>query len=79
VTTQGDSILKANLARVDHGIDGTGVRVGVISGGDAGLSTSQASGDLPAVNQSCDSVSNSNAEGTAMMEIVHDIAPGAQL
>jgi hypothetical protein len=79
VTTEGDSILKANLARADHGIDGTGVRVGIISGGDAGLSTSQASGDLPPVNSSCNSISGSGAEGTAMMEIVHDLAPGAQL
>jgi hypothetical protein len=28
VTTEGDAILKANLARADHGLDGSGVRVG---------------------------------------------------
>ncbi len=84
VTTEGDSILKANLARADHGMDGTGVRVGVISTGVGGLSSSQASGDLPAVNTTTCNVSGSDptstgAEGTAMLEIVHDIAPGAQL
>src|SRR5207244_2368123 len=46
VTTQGDSILKANLARASLGVDGTGVRVGVISDGVGGLACSQASRDL---------------------------------
>ena len=50
VTTQGDSILKANLARASFGVDGTGVRVGVISDGVTGIATSQASGDLGFVN-----------------------------
>jgi len=84
VTTEGDAILKANLARADHGIDGSGVRVGVISDGVGGLNSSQASGDLPSVNTSTCNISGTDpqstgAEGTALLEIVHDIAPGAEL
>jgi hypothetical protein len=84
VTSEGDSILKANLARSDHEIDGNGVRVGVISDGVGGLSSSESSGDIASVNSSTCNVSGTNpqstgAEGTAMLEIVHDLAPGAEL
>ena len=84
VTTQGDSILKANLARSSFGIDGGGVRIGVISDGVAGIGSSQASGDLGSVNITSCNVAGTNpqlsgAEGTAMLEIVHDLAPGAEL
>ncbi len=84
VTSEGDSILRANLARSTFGTDGTGVKVGVISDGVGGIGTSQASGDLPAVNTiTCDigpgDPQSHGAEGTAMLEIVHDLAPGAEL
>jgi hypothetical protein len=46
--TQGDSILNANLLRSTYGVDGTGVKVGVLSDGAEGLAASTASGDLPA-------------------------------
>jgi len=49
-TTQGDSILRANLARSSFGVDGTGVRVGVISDGVGGIGNSQASGDLGGID-----------------------------
>ncbi len=84
ITTEGDSILKANLARSSHSLDGTGVRVGVISDGVGGISSSQASGDLGPVNTTTCNVTGTNpqlsgSEGTAMLEIVHDLAPGAEL
>src|SRR5437773_5272700 len=84
VTTQGDSILKANLARASLGVDGTGVRVGVISDGVGGLASSQASGDLGFVDTTTCNIGpgdpqSNGAEGTAMLEIVHDLAPGAEL
>jgi hypothetical protein len=86
VTSQGDSLLRANLARTDYTVNGSGVKIGVISDGLEGLATSQASGDLPAVNQgTCNVVpqsptsSGAGAEGTAMLEIAHDLAPGAEL
>ena len=85
VTTEGDSILGADLVRSAFGVDGSGVRVGVISDGVGGLAASQASGDLPVVNTTtCNVIPDSDptlsgAEGTAMLEIVHDLAPGAEL
>lgn len=86
VTTQGDAILRADELRQSFGVDGSGVRVGVISDGVEGLAAAQASGDLPAVNTStCNVVAQSptasgaGAEGTAMLEIIHDLAPGAEL
>jgi hypothetical protein len=84
-TTQGDAILKAVQTRTNWTVDGTGVRVGVISDGVGGLGTSQASGDLGPVNTTtCNVIPGSDpqlsgSEGTAMLEIVHDLAPGAEL
>jgi hypothetical protein len=95
VTTQGDAIVRAGLARQVFGVTGAGVRVGVISDGVAGLGDAQARGDLPpSVNiQTCNAILHGNppgpfgfgdpraagAEGTALLEIVHDIAPDAEL
>jgi len=60
-------------------INGTPVKVGVISNGMQYYANSQQSGDLPPIGW----VNNSNnfigSEGTAMMEIIHDLAPGAGL
>ncbi|TAK66644.1 MAG: hypothetical protein EPO22_03640, partial [Dehalococcoidia bacterium] len=47
--TQGDSILNADLLRSTYGVDGGGVKVGVLSNGAEGMAASVASGDLPAV------------------------------
>ena len=87
VTTAGDTVLRASLARFNYPVTGAGTRVGVISDGVEGLSLSKASGNLPAsVNYTtCNVVPQSpisagaGAEGTAMLEIVHDLAPGAEL
>lgn len=121
--SQGDQILHAMQARNEFGIDGTGVRVGVISDGIGGVfatgctscgattttpspitlgdlpnatGTRNASGVLTSVSggiiaqsfpssnpnlepAATDTASGFAAEGTAMLEIVHDLAPGAQL
>jgi hypothetical protein len=123
VDSQGDQILQAAQVRAQLGVDGTGIRVGIISGGIGGIFATGCktcgptaatpspitTGDLPSAtgtrNSSGVLVSASggitaqsfradgdledtaepdgpagvNAEGTAMMEIVHDLAPGAQL
>ena len=123
-STEGDKILRADAARQQWSLDGTGVRVGVISDGIKGLFASgctacggvpggpiatgdlpdavgvrnasgvllsssggirgtsfQANGDLeglpPALPQCA--FDGAGAEGTAILEIVHDLAPGAQL
>jgi hypothetical protein len=78
ITSSGDSILHADLARSDTGFDGTGVRIGVISDGDSTLGLSLASGELPTDTHVARDNTGGN-EGTAMMEIVHDLAPGAGL
>src|SRR6185436_11186963 len=82
-SSQGDVTHRAFAARGAYGVDGSGVKIGVLSDGVRNLAASQAAGDLgpvtvigppapcPAAN-TCD-------EGTAMLEIIHDLAPGAQL
>jgi ASPM-SPD-2-Hydin domain-containing protein/subtilase family protein len=123
VTTEGDSILHTDAVRQQLSIDGTGVRVGVVSDGIKGViatgCTSScsgvdngpiATGDLPTsigvrngsgvltsvtggivarsfkANNDLEGLpggscgfAGAGAEGTALLEIVHDLAPGARL
>jgi hypothetical protein len=86
VTSQGDKAHAADLARTTYGIDGTGVKVGVLSDGVDSLDARQASGELPLdcpQSGACVTVvpgqEGSGDEGTAMMEVIHDLAPGAKL
>jgi hypothetical protein len=125
VTTEGDAILFADAVRQQFGLDGTGVRVGVVSDGIKGVFASgctacagvdggpigtgdlptasgvrnaagvltgatggivgrsfSASGDLeglPPVTTPACAFAGAGAEGTALLEIVHDLAPGAKL
>jgi Subtilase family len=123
VVTEGDAIHGASTARPQFGVDGTGVRVGVISDGIKGVFAAKcddcggasggpmATGDLPDASGTrrdgllatttggIDSASfrsdqdledthsffqpcafrGAGAEGAALLEIVHDLAPGAQL
>jgi hypothetical protein len=76
-TTEGDTILRAAQARTLFGIDGTGASVGVISDGVNSFGVAQGTGDLPGAL----TIGNAGSgdEGTAMLEIVHDLAPGAAL
>ena len=77
VTSAGDSVLKADLARSTFGINGSGSKIGVMSDGVDHLANSVASGDLPSDVQVLQA--GSGDEGTAMLEIIHDLAPGADL
>jgi len=123
VDTQGDSILMADEVRSQFDLDGTGVKVGVISDGIGGIFAAGCTtcgptiatpspitlGDLPDATGTRDAngiltsvsggiiaqsfpssspnlepppteeTSGVASEGTAMLEIVHDLAPGAQL
>ncbi|MEM7008995.1 MAG: S8 family serine peptidase [Thermodesulfobacteriota bacterium] len=76
VQTEGDAAMMADDARSMFGVDGTGVKIGVISDGVDELATSQAAGELPTVTVGDPGEGN---EGTAMLEIVTDVAPGAEL
>jgi hypothetical protein len=80
-TSQGYLAHRANSV-VSSGINGTGVKVGVLSdsASPARVQALIASGDLPANTVVLPGQAGSGEdEGTAMMEIVHDMAPGAQL
>ncbi len=91
VTSQGDSVLRADEVRREFGLSGTGVRVGVISNGVDTLASGQSTGDLPPDcptelapdTASCIIVDprrrGMENEGRAMLEIIHDLAPGAIL
>lgn len=77
VTTEGDVILNAAALRA-LGVRGSGVKVGVIGPGLEGLSTAQASDDVPEITE-VEPIAPSIGEGTALLEIIHDIAPEAEL
>lgn len=99
VTSQGDMSMYADLARQHFDVDGTGVRIGVLSDSfncrreplKPGLpfTTAEddiASGELPAdirvlaERDDCgEPLSPLSDEGRAMMQIIHDVAPGATL
>lgn len=83
VTTQADAVHRADVARTTYGVDGTGVRVGVLSDSFnnlRGAPNGVASGDLPVVQvlQDLDDGSGSD-EGRGMAELVHDLAPGSPI
>ncbi|SOE22603.1 PKD repeat-containing protein [Spirosomataceae bacterium TFI 002] len=91
VQSQGDVAQRSDLARA-LGFNGAGVKVGVLSdsynnlnGASAGVST----GELPGTTNPngfttpitvlADMTNGGSDEGRAMLEIIHDVAPGAQL
>ncbi|HVX62174.1 MAG TPA: S8 family serine peptidase, partial [Pirellulales bacterium] len=79
VANEAEATLQADLAKLLFGVDGTGIRIGVISDGATGYATSQASGDLPPGAQTQILIAGGGSEGRAMMEEIYDIAPGATL
>lgn len=95
VVTQGDKELKADVARKLFKVDGTGIKVGIISTSfdiQKKAAADVASGDLPGagnpegrnlpVQVLKDHGKDTEAvgdEGRALAQIVHDIAPGAEL
>ena len=78
-TSEGDTAHRADSARSTYGVDGTGIGIGVLSTGVQTLAERQASGDLPGRVTVLPGQAGSGAEGTAVLEIVHDLAPGAEL
>ena len=78
-TTQGDAAHRATVARTTHRVDGTGIGIGVISDGVRTLAARQASGDVPAQVTVLPGQAGAGDEGTALLEIVYDLAPGADL
>ena len=82
-SSEGDVTHLAFAARGAFHIDGTGLKIGVLSDGVRNLAASQSAGDLGPVTvigpASPCPAANTCDEGTAMLEIVHDLVPGAQL
>jgi hypothetical protein len=95
IVTEGDRLLRADIARNTFKIDGSGIKVGIISNSfnTTGLLANDiANGELPGANNPegkfqpirvlKDLKSDSvfaNEEGRALAQIVHDEAPGAEL
>ncbi len=91
ITSQGDRAMRSNLARSLFSLDGSGITIGVISDSFNALNGAIAdalSGDLPgAGNRSgrrdavrvLSDLPNGSDEGRAILQIIHDIAPGAKL
>ncbi len=79
VTSEGGTLHRADLARSTFGFDGTGIKVGVISSGVEHWVEAYNSGDLPDLTSTILSDTIDGDEGTAMLEIIHDLAPGAEL
>jgi uncharacterized repeat protein (TIGR01451 family) len=79
VDSEGDVTHRANTARSTFGVNGQGIKVGVLSDSIDNLAQAQASGDLGNVTVLPGQAGSGSGEGTAMLEIIYDLAPGAQL
>jgi subtilisin family serine protease len=85
VTSNGDRSQKSDVVRQNFGMGGNGVKIGVISDSYnclGGASQDKQSYDLPeqavSVEEALDCTGRTD-EGRALMQIIHDVAPGAQL
>ena len=76
VDSEGDYTHQTHGARTTFGVNGTGVKVGVLSDSVDHLTTSQIAGKVTVLSGQS---GTGEGEGTAMLEIVNDLAPGAQL
>lgn len=92
VMSQGDSAQRSGIARQITGLNGANIKIGVLSdsynlldGANAGVSagelpgTGNPNGFTTPVTVLSESLSGGADEGRAMLEIIHDVAPGAQL
>lgn len=84
VDSQGDAAMGTDVLRAAQAVDGTGVVVGTMSDSYdclGGAAADVLSNDLPAGVNNLDEgpCANATDEGRAMMQLVHDVAPGAQL
>lgn len=83
VAVTGEGIVAANADEWQAaGVDASGVKVAVIDLGFDGLTESQARGDLPAdvtTVDYCASGFERTVHGTAVAEIVYELAPGVEL
>jgi hypothetical protein len=81
VTTQADRAMAADTARTSFAVDGSGIKVGVLSdsfNSHGGMNGDIATNDLPANTTILQDTSGTD-EGRAMAQLVHDVAPGASI
>lgn len=86
VTSQTDHAQHNDDARTNYTVDGTGIKVGILSdtfnhtapGGD-NMAADIANGDLPAATTIYQDWSSGEDEGRGMAQLVHDLAPGASI
>ena len=78
--SEGDTTHQAILARSTFGVNGSGIKIGVLSDSVDNYTNLRTAGDLPTVTilPGQSGITNTG-EGTAMLEIVNDLAPGASL
>lgn len=85
VISQDVRALRADFANLDFGVDGSGVKIGIMSDsfdtltGDISYANDVARGELPADILLLDDLSSGTDEGRAMAQLINDIAPGAEL
>ncbi|MGV0028203.1 S8 family serine peptidase [Phormidesmis priestleyi] len=83
VTSQGVQAMRVDVARDHFRVDGTGITIGVMSDSFnnlGGATQDSNSGDLPAsFGILKDLPGGGTDEGRAMMQLIHDVAPGAKL
>jgi hypothetical protein len=95
IVSQGDKVLKADVARLLYNVDGTGVQIGTISdsyntrpGAITTAPQDVTTGELPGTTNPCSRTTpvnlvqdqaNGTDEGRAMMETEHSLAPGSPL
>jgi cytoskeletal protein CcmA (bactofilin family) len=95
ITSQGDITMRSNSVRDRFGLNGSNIKIGVISDSyDAkqGAQTDVNEGELPGIKSNGqpgehpdavqvleDLAQRGNDEGRAMLQIVHDVAPNAKL
>jgi hypothetical protein len=78
-----DKAVRGDNARAEYGVSGAGIKIGILSDSfdvRGGMAADVAAGDLPAGVQILqEGPAGSHDEGRAMADIVHSIAPGAQI
>lgn len=90
-TSGGDAAMGTDIIRNTLNVDGSGIRIGVISNSynqQGGAAASVTAGDLPGQGNPngytqdvvlLNDTISSDDEGRAMAEIIHDVAPGAEI
>lgn len=92
VTTQGDEAMLTDDIRANFNVNGAGVKIGILSNSYDNLNGAAqgvSDGDLPGIGNPngfttpisilLEGPSDRNDEGRAMAEIIHDVAPGAEI